>query len=56
MLKDKGLEKPTVDVNLRMPTVLRKEVVDYARKEMTSANAVIRRFVRDGLEKEKNRK
>jgi hypothetical protein len=54
MPKDKKAE--TIDINIRMPVVLRKEVADLAKKDMTSANSLIRKFVRDGLEKEKNRK
>jgi hypothetical protein len=41
---------PTAEVMVTMPVVLKKDLADYARKEMTSMNAVIRKSVRDTID------
>jgi hypothetical protein len=52
----KDSKRPSnTDINVRIPMLLKKELHDHAREEMTSANALIRKFVRDGLDDAKKK-
>jgi hypothetical protein len=49
-------KKPlAAEVLVTMPPALKKDLADYAKKEMTSMNAVIRKSVRDTIEAEKRK-
>jgi predicted DNA-binding protein len=48
----------TKDLKIRVPNLIKKSLDELAKREANSTNAIVRRFITDGIrdEKEKNRK
>lgn len=45
----------SADLKIRVPTVLKKSLEDLAKREANTTNAIVRRFITDGIRENKEK-